>query len=57
MSIVDKFTTTMNGSLDTFYGNDNTTALFGLFLVLYAGLVAPKYQSLLQKYLVLLYLD
>lgn len=42
MSIVDKFTTTMNGSLDTFYGNDNTTALFGLFLVLYAGLVAPK---------------
>ena len=42
MSIVDKFTTTMNRSLETFYGNENTTALFGLFLVLYAGLVAPK---------------
>jgi hypothetical protein len=42
MDIVENISATVNSSLEGIYSNKTTSAVIGLFLVLYAGLAAPK---------------
>ena len=42
MDIVENISETVNSSLEGVYSNKTTSAIIGLFLVLYAGLAAPK---------------
>ena len=42
MDIVENISATVNSSLEGIYSNKTASAVIGLFLVLYAGLAAPK---------------
>ena len=42
MDIVENISATVNSSLEGIYSNKTSSAVIGLFLVLYAGLAAPK---------------
>ena len=42
MNTVDEISRKVSGVLETVYSNKIANALLGLFLVLYAGLAAPK---------------
>ena len=42
MDIVENLSTTVDSSLKAIYSDKTTSAVIGLFLVLYAGLAAPK---------------